>query len=59
MDRLVNDNKTDAKSFWIIGAGRFGRIAAGRLAAKHPQCHFLKLRRRVLKRQILGLECRL
>lgn len=40
MDRLVNDNKTDAKRFWIIGAGRFGRIAAGRLAAKHPHCHF-------------------
>lgn len=41
MDGLVNNNKTDAKSFWIIGGGRFGRIAAGRLAAKHPQSSLL------------------
>ncbi|MCL6449053.1 MAG: NAD-binding protein [Armatimonadetes bacterium] len=28
-------------SFWIIGAGRFGRIAAARLTKKHPRASFL------------------
>ncbi|MEW6424890.1 MAG: potassium transporter [Bacillota bacterium] len=28
-------------SFWIIGSGRFGRIAAARLTNKHPRAAFL------------------
>ena len=31
----------NTKDFWIIGAGRFGRIAAERLAARYHQASFL------------------
>ncbi|MHB8984782.1 MAG: Rossmann-fold NAD(P)-binding domain-containing protein [Eubacteriales bacterium] len=33
--------KKDKKVFWIIGAGRFGQIAAARLSARYPQASFL------------------
>ena len=33
-------------SFWIIGAGRFGRIAAVRLTKKHPRASFLVVDKR-------------
>ena len=29
------------KEIWIIGMGRFGRLAAGRLAATHPRSHLV------------------
>lgn len=33
--------RKDSKVFWIIGAGRFGQIAAARLSARYPQASFL------------------
>lgn len=34
-------SKKDRSVFWIIGAGRFGRIAAARLSGRYPQASFL------------------
>lgn len=35
------DNQSDIKTFWIIGAGRFGQIAAERLGARYPLASIL------------------
>ncbi|MFZ5632565.1 MAG: hypothetical protein ACOY40_06915 [Bacillota bacterium] len=41
MEGLIDVNPADVKSFWIIGAGRFGGIAAKRLAARYTRSSLL------------------
>lgn len=38
---MLNADYAGASSFWIIGAGRFGRLAAKRLLPKYPEALFL------------------
>lgn len=52
-DKSIDHNNSKKSVFWIIGAGRFGRLAAERLGARYSQASFLEVDKNIESLRLL------